>query len=157
MSKKCWKSPSDDNLHREEVMRIDSGEEYFTTTITPPPSPEEKRRNLFGIDILPDIPEETEESDEENEDSYNVNQTDTSMNKRRFSAAIKRLSTIGDNFDEYISKQVRRDSESERESSENKEFSEIEVTYNNISPITDIQREKIMKSLVSAVNSLTLA
>ncbi|XP_061728443.1 uncharacterized protein LOC133533468 isoform X2 [Cydia pomonella] len=146
MGRKCWKSPSDDNLHREEVLRIDAGESYTTTTITPPNSPEDTRRNAFGINILPDILEETEESEEDEDDHSNIKETDINKNNKRYSAAIKSLSTISDNLDDYITRQGRRDSESDRECEKNREYTELEVTYDNVSPITDIQREKIMKS-----------
>lgn len=146
MSKKSWQSPSDDNFHRQE-----DGYEYdneANVTITPPPSPEEKRRNIFGVEILPEIPEESEDSDDEYDDD-DVSEIETDKNnKQRFSLAIKRLSTIGDSFDEYIVKQIRRDSEqTEGDVNENnKEYSEVEVTYDTISPVTDIQREKIFNS-----------
>ncbi|XP_047989083.1 uncharacterized protein LOC125228531 isoform X1 [Leguminivora glycinivorella] len=146
LSRKCWKSPSDDNLHRGEVLRIDAGESYTTTTITPPNSPEDTRRNPFGINILPDILEETEESEEDEDDHSDVKEMDINRNKKRYSAAIKRLSTISDNLDDYITKHGRRDSGSDCEGDKSREYSELEVTYDNISPITDIQREKIMKS-----------
>lgn len=146
MGRKCWKSPSDDNLHREEVLRIDAGESYTTTTITPPNSPEDTRRNAFGINILPDILEETEESEEDEDDHSNIKETDINKNNKRYSAAIKSLSTISDNLDDYITRQGRRNSESDRECEKNREYTELEVTYDNVSPITDIQREKIMKS-----------
>ncbi|XP_072942154.1 uncharacterized protein [Epargyreus clarus] len=137
MGKKCWKSPSDDNLHREEGL---DDEENDTGTITPPPSPEEKRRNLFGVDILPEIPEESEESDVDEKD---IDENNVNKNKKRLDVAIKRLSVIGDNFDEYISKQVRKDSHGDNDTSN---YREVEVTYDHISPQTDIQTEKLMDS-----------
>lgn len=143
MGKKCWQSPSDDNLDREHDSREEDlgNENDINATITPPPSPEEKRRNIFGVEILPEIPEECEDSDE---DDYIL--AEESNNKmKRFSIAIKRLSTLGDNLDDCISNQFRRDSHSDK-NSENREFSEVEVTYDNVSPVTDIQREKIFNS-----------
>lgn len=147
MSKKCWKSPSDDNLHRD-LDFIQGDFEYnsdIVATITPPPSPEEKRRNIFGVEILPEIPEESEDSESENEEPP-VNQKDGSKNIKRLSVAIKRLSTLGDSFDDCITKQIRRDSQPDRDGDEQKEYCEVEVTYENISPVTDIQREKIFNS-----------
>ncbi|XP_034825132.1 uncharacterized protein [Maniola hyperantus] len=138
LSSKCWKSPSDDNLHRLGDSDYDNGR--VVETITPPPSPEEKRRNIFGVDILPEIPEESE-TDEESDGETNVN-----INKKRFSLAIKRLSTIGDSFDECIVNQVRRDSQSNGDVVENKEYSELEVRYDTIAPITDIQTEKLLNT-----------
>lgn len=140
MSKKCWKSPSDDNLHREEEFPDDVFDNHFNVTITPPPSPEEKRKNVFGVEILPEIPEESEGSDDTDEQIMAKG-----MNKRRLSVAIKRFSTMGDNFRESITNQIRRDSQQSL-NSENREYTEIEVTYDNVSPITDIQREKIFNS-----------
>lgn len=142
LSKKCWKSPSDDNLHREVDLNNDEvGFENDNPTITPPPSPEEKRRNIFGVEILPEIPEESEDEDEE----FYASDKDVNMNKKRLSNAIKRLSTLGDSLDDYITKQIRRDSR-QSENSDINEYSEVEVTYDNISPVTDIQREKIFNS-----------
>lgn len=142
LSKKCWKSPSDDNLHREVDLNNDEvGFENDNSTITPPPSPEEKRRNIFGVEILPEIPEESEDEDEE----FYASDKDVNMNKKRLSNAIKRLSTLGDSLDDYITKQIRRDSR-QSENSDINEYSEVEVTYDNISPVTDIQREKIFNS-----------
>ncbi|KPJ01859.1 Monocarboxylate transporter 9 [Papilio xuthus] len=141
LSKKCWKSPSDDNLHREDEAVAD---DEVVGTITPPPSPEEKRRNIFGVDILPDIPEESEESEDDIEQATNVKES--SNNQRRFSLAIKRLSTLGDNLDEYITKQIRKDSKEDCSNFNNREHSEIEVTYDNISPMTEIHREKVLNS-----------
>ncbi|KAJ0179473.1 hypothetical protein K1T71_005185 [Dendrolimus kikuchii] len=145
LGKKCWKSPSDDNLHREFDSKDEASyDNEIVTTITPPPSPEEKRRNIFGVEILPEIPEESEESDDD-EDRF-VTDKDKSRNKiKRLSVAIKRLSTLGDSLDDCISKQIRRDSH-HSVNSDNKEYSEVEVTYDNISPVTDIQREKIFNS-----------
>lgn len=137
LSKKCWKSPSDDNLHRLGDSDYDN---QIVETVTPPPSPEEKRRNIFGVDILPEIPEETEES--ESDDETNVKNT----TKKRFSMAIKRLSVIGDNFDECIVNQVRRDSQPKVDVADNKEYSELEVRYDTIAPITDIQTEKLLNT-----------
>lgn len=131
LNTKCWKSPSDDNLHREDF-NCDDG--YVSETITPPPSPEEKRRNIFGVDILPQIPEESEESESED--------FTKGANKKRFSAAIKRLSILGDNIDGCITNQVRRDSQPEGESKS--EF--IEVKYDTITPMTDIQTEKLLST-----------
>ncbi|XP_028163776.1 uncharacterized protein LOC114355244 isoform X1 [Ostrinia furnacalis] len=147
LSTKSWQSPSDDNLHRDENGGELEYDNEANVTITPPPSPEEKRRNIFGVEILPEIPEESEDSEDEFDDDVNEIDTDKS-NKKRFSLAIKRLSTIGDSFDEYIVKQIRRDSvQTEYDGSDNnKEYSEIEVTYDTISPVTDIQREKIFNS-----------
>lgn len=160
LSKKCWKSPSDDNLHRhsehEEGFEYDS---ETNATITPPPSPEEKRRNIFGVEILPEIPEEnednisdesdsegTENEDSESDDSSKV-EAGSSNNKKRLSIAIKRLSMLSDNLDDFISKQFRRDSHtSEQDEADHREYTEIEVTYDNISPVTDIQREKVFNS-----------
>ncbi|CAB3228575.1 unnamed protein product, partial [Arctia plantaginis] len=160
LSKKCWKSPSDDNLHRysehEEGFEYDS---ETNGTITPPPSPEEKRRNIFGVEILPEIPEEnednvsdesdsegTENDDSESDDSSKI-EAGSSNNKKRLSIAIKRLSMLSDNLDDFISKQYRRDSNtSERDEADHREYTEIEVTYDNISPVTDIQREKVFNS-----------
>lgn len=143
MGQKSWKSPSDDNLHMEpdftEDFEYEEGE--IVATITPPPSPEEKRRNMFGVEILPEIPEESEDSDCEEPPDKN-----TSKSKKRLSVMIKRLSTLGDSFDDCISKQLRRDSLPDRDGSEQKEYSEVEVTYDNVSPVTDIQREKIFNS-----------
>lgn len=142
MGQKSWKSPSDDNLHTEPDYTEDF--EYdgdIVATITPPPSPEEKRRNIFGVEILPEIPEESEDSESEEPPEKN-----TSKSKKRLSVVIKRLSTLGDSFDDCISKQVRRDSQPERDGVEQKEYSEVEVTYDNVSPVTDIQREKIFNS-----------
>ncbi|KAF9822826.1 hypothetical protein SFRURICE_000895 [Spodoptera frugiperda] len=138
LSQKYWKSP-DDNLHKEPDFSEDF--EYdgdIVATITPPPSPEEKRKNIFGVEILPEIPEESEESECEEEEK------DASVNKKRFSVAIKRLSTLGDSFDDCISKQIRRDSQPD--GIEQKDYTEVEVTYDNVSPVTDIQREKIFNS-----------
>ncbi|PZC82518.1 hypothetical protein B5X24_HaOG210267 [Helicoverpa armigera] len=144
MSQKCWKSPSDDNLHREPDFTSDFDDEGdIVATITPPPSPEEKRRNIFGVEILPEIPEESEESESEEPSEKDKNST---MNKKRLSVAIKRLSTLGDSFDDCISKQIRRDSQTDGDSIEQKEYSEVEVTYETVSPVTDIQREKIFNS-----------
>ncbi|XP_059061949.1 uncharacterized protein LOC131854804 [Achroia grisella] len=148
LGKKCWKSPSDDNLHREATISDLSADtsEYDqdnNSTITPPPSPEEKRRNIFGVEILPEIPEESEDSDD-NEGNVN-DKNKSNLNKKRFSNVIKRLSTIGDSFDEYIMKQAKRDSQADRDSI-SREYTEIEVTYDNISPVTDIQTEKVFNS-----------
>lgn len=146
MSKKCWQSPSDDNLHREPEF-AEGDFEYngeVVSTITPPPSPEEKRRNIFGVEILPEIPEESEESD--SDDSLGT-ENGMDINKKRLSVVIKRLSTLGDNFDDFISKQIRKDSQtSEREDTERREYAELEVMYDNVSPVTDIQREKVFNS-----------
>ncbi|KAM3967944.1 uncharacterized protein ACR2FA_003943 [Aphomia sociella] len=144
LGKKCWKSPSDDNLHREAEINVDISEydDDVNATITPPPSPEEKRRNIFGVEILPEIPEESEDSDD-NEPSINDKDINH-LKKKRFSSAIKRLSILGDSFDEYIMKQIRRDSD--KGDSLSREYTEVEVTYDNISPVTDIQREKIFNS-----------
>ncbi|XP_013134817.1 PREDICTED: uncharacterized protein LOC106100497 [Papilio polytes] len=141
LSKKSWKNPSDDNLHREDEEVEEDAE--IAGTITPPPSPEEKRRNIFGVDILPDIPEESEESEDDIEQASNVK---SSNNQRRFSLAIKRLSTLGDNLDEYITKQIRKDSKEDCSNHNNREHSEIEVTYDHISPITEIHREKVLNT-----------
>lgn len=141
MGKKSWQSPSDDNLHCEDEFVNQVYEDDANATITPPPSPEEKRRNIFGVEILPEIPEESEESDE-NEDEQNDTKMDN--NKKRLSVAIKRLSTMGDSFSEYIMKHSRRDSQSSL--SESREYEEIEVTYGNISPVTEIQRERMLDS-----------
>ncbi|XP_013185819.2 uncharacterized protein LOC106131303 isoform X2 [Amyelois transitella] len=144
LSKKCWKSPHDDNAHREEILEDDQYFDDINVTITPPPSPEEKRRNMFGVEILPEIPEESEDSENGSEaDDESAN--NVSKSQKRFSNALKRLSILGDSFDEYITKQIRRDSQTERES-ENKDYTEVEVTYDNISPVTDVQREKIFNS-----------
>lgn len=146
MSKKCWKSPSDDNVHRE-FDDNDSETAYTneaTATITPPPSPEEKRRNIFGVEILPEIPEESEDSDDD--DYYQTSNGKNKNNKQRLSLAIKRLSTLGYNIDDCISNQSRRDSQCDRDGSESRDYSDVEVTYDNISPVTDIQREKIFSS-----------
>ncbi|XP_075972243.1 uncharacterized protein LOC142974033 isoform X2 [Anticarsia gemmatalis] len=151
MGKKCWKSPSDDNLHRESEY-TDGGFEMdgdIVATITPPPSPEEKRRNIFGVEILPEIPEESEDSESEGSESESEESDEeqgVSKNKKRLSVAIKRLSTLGDNLDDYITKQVRKDSRTDQDISEQNEYEEIEVTYDNVSPVTDIQREKIFNS-----------
>ncbi|CAK1578574.1 unnamed protein product [Parnassius mnemosyne] len=142
LSKKCWKSPSDDNLHREDDEVGENTE--VVGTITPPPSPEERRRNIFGIDILPDIPEESEESEEDIE--QRIPGKEMSNSQRRLSIAIKRLNTLGDNLDDYITKQTKRDSEDDSSGHDGKEYSELEVTYDNISPITDIHREKLFNS-----------
>ncbi|XP_049888134.1 uncharacterized protein LOC126382362 [Pectinophora gossypiella] len=144
LSKKCWKSPSDDNLHREEEL-IEVYDDEASATITPPPSPEEKRRNIFGVEIMPEIPEESESEDENEEHTENDKGR---SRKKRLSVAIKRLSTMGDNFSEYISKQIRKDSQGSSNNSynENREYSEVEVTYDNISPVTDVQRERIFNS-----------
>ncbi|CAH2237244.1 jg11213 [Pararge aegeria aegeria] len=141
LSKKCWKSPSDDNLHRLGDSDYDNSK--IDETITPPPSPEEKRRNIFGVEILPEIPEETEDSDTDEESD---GETNLNKSKKRFSLAIKRLSTIGDNFDECIENQVRRDSQSNGDIVENKEYSELEVRYDTIAPNTDIQTEKLLNT-----------
>ncbi|XP_023938207.2 uncharacterized protein LOC112045999 [Bicyclus anynana] len=142
LSKKCWKSPSDDNLHR--LGDNDNGNNKIVETITPPPSPEEKRRNIFGVEILPEIPEETEESETDDESDC---ETNVNISKKRFSMAIKRLSVIGDNFDECIVNQVRRDSQSNGDIAENREYSELEVRYDTIAPpITDIQTEKLLNT-----------
>lgn len=154
MSKKCWKSPSDNSFHdSDKKSEIEYHSERksevgysneATTTITPPPSPEEKRRNIFGVEILPEIPEESEDTDE---DDYFLNsKSKRKNNKQRLSSAIKRLSTLGDNIDDCISNQSRRDSQSDRDGNESRDYSEVEVTYDNISPVTDIQREKIFNS-----------
>jgi hypothetical protein len=141
LSAKSWQSPSDDNLHSNDLDdEYDEDNDSTYATITPPPSPEEKRRNIFGVEILPEIPEESEES----EDERALNEKDN-VKKKRFSMAIKRLSTIGDSFDEYITKQIRRDSGQPVEP-ENKEYSEVEVTYDTISPITEMEREKVFNS-----------
>ncbi|XP_026765199.2 uncharacterized protein LOC113523424 [Galleria mellonella] len=148
LGKKSWKSPSDDNAHQEAIVSdlhadISEYDDENNATITPPPSPEEKRRNIFGVEILPEIPEESEESDD---NESNINEKNKNkLNKKRLSSAIKRLSVLGDSFDEYISKQVRRDSQADRDSI-SREYTEIEVTYDNISPVTDIQREKVFNS-----------
>ncbi|XP_068627845.1 uncharacterized protein [Battus philenor] len=140
LSKKSWKSPSDDNSHGE----ADDIEEFIDAvgTITPPPSPEEKRRNIFGVDILPEIPEESEESEEDVEQGAPLKESFN--NQRRISNAIKRLSTLGDNLDEYITKQVN--TEEDCSVHDNKEYSELEVTFETISPITDIHREKVFNT-----------
>lgn len=144
LSQKSWKNPSDDNLHTEQ----DFTEEFdyegdMVATITPPPSPEEKRRNIFGVEILPEIPEESEDSEDS---EWEEPEKNTCKNKKRLSVIIKRLSTLGDSFDDCISKQIRRDSQSEGDNFEQKEYNEVEVTYDNVSPVTDIQREKIFNS-----------
>lgn len=136
LSKKCWKSPSDDNLHRVEDIDYDDGN--VIETITPPPSPEEKRRNIFGVEILPEIPEESEEEDDQSISNFN-------KNKKRLSFAIKRLSTLGDNIDGCIINQVRKDSRS-NDVNDTRDYSELEVTYETIAPITDIKTEKIFNS-----------
>lgn len=141
LSKKCWKSPSDDNLYREVDANDDeAGNDNDNATITPPPSPEEKRRNIFGVEILPEIPEESEEEDE-----HCISERDMNKNKKRLSVAIKRLSTLGDSLGDCITNQIRKDSH-HSENGEIKEYSEVEVTYDTISPVTDIQREKIFNS-----------
>lgn len=144
MGKKCWKSPSDDNLHRDHESKDGDAayENEANGTITPPPSPEEKRRNIFGVEILPEIPEESEDSDE---DDYSLADKSKNNNMKHFSLAIKRLSTLGDNLDDCISNQFRRDSQSDV-GSENREYTEVTVTYDTVSPVTDIQREKIFNS-----------
>lgn len=133
LSKKSWQSP-DDHSHSEDDFVNQVYEDDANATITPPPSPEEKRRNIFGVEILPEIPEESEESEDEQSD----------CNNKPLSVAIKRLSTMGDSFSEYIIKQTRRDSQGSL--SESREYDEIEVTYDNISPVTEIQRERILDS-----------
>ncbi|XP_011568360.3 uncharacterized protein LOC105398009 [Plutella xylostella] len=137
---KSWRSPSGQSSSEDEMDDIYDGDDHVNTAaITPPPSPEEKRRNIFGVEILPEIPEETEDSDD------NKSDINASNNQRRkFSNAIKRLSTIGDNFDEYIGKQTRRDSNTE--SSNRDEYSEIDITHETIAPITEIRREKVFNS-----------
>ncbi|CAG9563259.1 unnamed protein product [Danaus chrysippus] len=135
LTKKCWKSPSDDNLHRVDEFDCDDGN--VLETITPPPSPEEKRRNIFGVEILPEIPEESET------DEISISELSLSVNKKRLSNAIKRFSTLGDNIDECITSQGRKDSLGNIEVNEN---TEIEVTYETIEPITDIQTEKLFNS-----------
>ncbi|XP_053600079.1 uncharacterized protein LOC128669343 [Plodia interpunctella] len=142
LNKKCWKSPQDDNVHREELLDDVQYDNDVNVTITPPPSPEEKRRNIFGVEILPEIPEESEDSDESDADDASTN---ANKSKKQFSNALKRLSTLGDSFDEYITKQIRRDSQTDRDS-ESREYTEVEVTYDTVSPVTDIQREKIFNS-----------
>lgn len=141
MGKKTWQSPSDETLHCEDEFTNQVYEEDVNATITPPPSPEEKRRNIFGVEILPEIPEESEESDDNGDGE---NDTKTNNNKKRLSVAIKRLSTMGDSFSEYIMKHTRRDSQGNL--SEGREYEEIEVTYDNISPVTEIQRERTLDS-----------
>ncbi|XP_045521452.1 uncharacterized protein LOC123712415 [Pieris brassicae] len=134
LNDKSWKSPSDDQLHKVGEI-CDDG--YVSETVTPPPSPEEKRRNIFGVDILPQIPEESEE---ESEEQY----TKDTNNMRRLSVAIKRLSTLGDNIDGCITNQVRRDSQPE---DSNKSFVEfLEVKYETVTPITDIRTERLLNS-----------
>ncbi|XP_047545967.1 uncharacterized protein LOC125077898 [Vanessa atalanta] len=138
LSKKCWNNPSNDNLHRLDELDYDDGS--IIETITPPPSPEEKRRNIFGVEILPEIPEESEESeDEQSVTSINNN------NKKRLSVAIKRLSTLGDNLDGCIINQLRKDSQCNSDIND-KDYSEVEVTYETIAPVTDIHTEKILNS-----------
>lgn len=141
MGKKTWQSPSDDNLHCDEEFSNQVEDDDANATITPPPSPEENRRNIFGVEILPEIPEESEESDENEDEQKDANKN---TNKKRLSVVIKRLSTMGDSFSEYIIKQTRRDSQSSL--SESKEYEEIEVTYDNVSPVTEIERERIFDS-----------
>lgn len=141
MGKRSWQSPSDENLHSEEEFINQVYEDDANATITPPPSPEEKRRNIFGVEILPEIPEESEESDENDDEQID---TTTNTNKKRLSDAIKRLSTMGDSFSDYIMKQSRRGSTSSL--SESREYQEIEVTYDTISPVTDVQRERMLDS-----------
>lgn len=135
LSKKCWKSPADDNLHRFE--ELDDDDDCINYTTAPPPSPEEKRRNIFGVEILPEIPEESEESDADI-------QSQTSSNNKRLSFVIKRLSTIGDNFDGCIINQFRKDSL--RHSNSNDKDPQIEVVYETIAPITDIHTEQLLNT-----------
>lgn len=147
LSKKCWKSPSDDNLHREVIDKDESEvDDDDLTTITPPPSPEERRRNIFGVEILPEIPEESEDS--ENDDEFSSNRKRKNNNMSKLNLAIKRLSTLGDNLDDCISNQYRRDSESDKDGNDNdnREYTDVEVTYETVSPVTDIQREKVFNS-----------
>ncbi|XP_045492193.1 uncharacterized protein LOC123691708 [Colias croceus] len=139
LNKKCWKNPSDDQLHREEELKYD--DVSIIETITPPPSPEEKRRNIFGVDILPEIPEESEESDSDDHNAADINKQ-----KNRLSVAIKRLSTLGENIDGCITNQVRRDSQTERENADVSEYTEFEVKYETIAPMTDIHTEKIFNT-----------
>ncbi|KAL4714447.1 hypothetical protein ACJJTC_017742 [Scirpophaga incertulas] len=134
LSQSFWQCPSEDNTSRPDSDYFEDYDE--NVTITPPPSPEEKRRNMFGVEILPEIPEVSEESDEELE---------SDKNKNKFSLAIKRLSSIGDSFDEYINKQARRDSV-QTDGWDNKDYSEVEVTYDTVAPVIHIEREKILNS-----------
>lgn len=138
LSRKCWKSPSDDNLHRDLDSDTYDNDSINIATITPPPSPEEKRRNIFGVEILPEIPEESECSDDS--DIENVIDRHTFKKKGSLNAAIKRLSALGDNLDEYISKQIRKDSVPD----DNNEYSEVDVTYDYISPMSEIKEENVL-------------
>ncbi|CAK1551951.1 unnamed protein product [Leptosia nina] len=136
---KSWKNPSDDNVRFDVELNDDDG--FILETITPPPSPEEKRRNIFGIDILPQIPEESEESD--TEEIVPV----TDNNKKRLSVAIKRLSTLGDSIDGCITHQVRKDSQPKGETNDSNASTEFfEVKYDTITPMTDIQTEKLLNT-----------
>lgn len=139
LSKKCWKSPSDDNLHREIEVDVHNDEDDDDIgTLTPPPSPEDKRRNLFGVEILPDIPEESEGSEAEDENDYSNTKRDS------ISVAIRRFSAIGDDFDECIAKHVRKDSITDI--NDNTNYVQIQVIYDNINPMTEVNHENIFDS-----------
>lgn len=139
---KRWRSP--DSQSGDIELEIDYGDNDSVNiaTITPPPSPEEKRRNMFGVEILPEIPEESEHSDDYSNSSDDDEPRDQNESRKGVSVAIKRLSTLGDNFDEYIEKQSRRDSEIDS----NRDFKELDITYEHIAPITEIRREKVFNS-----------
>lgn len=149
LGSKSWKSPSDDSLYREIDVEVHEDSDYVdlnAPTVTPPPSPEEKRHNIFGVEILPEIPEESEVSSDESEDGG-----DKISNVNRLSVAIKGFSALGDNFDEYISRQLRKDSVADINDNE---YAEIDVVYDNISPMTDIRHEKVFNSFTFRCQSM---
>lgn len=108
LTKKSWKSPSDENLSEqtEEFEEDPDVEEYENVNETA--AAENKTKNLYGVDILPQILEESENSDtdgEENESSdSHKSGTVKFRDKKKVNDDIKRLSVISDKLDEIIIK-----------------------------------------------------
>lgn len=108
LTKKSWKSPSDENLSEqtEEFEEDPDVEEYENVNETA--ATENKTKNLYGVDILPQILEESENSDtdgEENESSdSHKSGTVKIRDKKKVNDDIKRLSVISDKLDEIIIK-----------------------------------------------------
>lgn len=108
LTKKSWKSPSDENLAEqiEEFEEDPDVEEY--ENVNESTTTENKTKNLYGVDILPQILEESENSDtdgEENESSdSHKSGTVKVRDKKKVNDDIKRLSVISDKLDEIIIK-----------------------------------------------------
>lgn len=132
--KKNWKSP-DDTDHNENF----NDEEFDSVSMdvemaTPPPSPEEKRRNMFGVEIMPEIPEETEGNSGE-EDAL------TEKNKNQVYIGLKRLSSFSDCFDDYITRHNNIDYSSEESSSQ-----DYNLSNRNMSNLTKSKTQQTLRT-----------